>query len=72
MLPEDLRSFIEEDPSRIELLDIQTIGTANDGVNICNVSIFAFSKEDAAAYGWIGGHIRQDELDDVLKPFIKV
>ena len=70
MLLEDLRNFIAEDPSRIEYLDIETVGTTNDGVNICNVSIFAFDKENAIAKSWVGVFIRQDELDDVLKPFL--
>lgn len=70
MLPEDLQKFIEEDPSRIKLLEIESIGMANDGVGICNVSL-ASSEEDAVPHGWVGGHIRQDDLDDVLKPFLQ-
>lgn len=63
--------FLEEDPNRIRLLDIQNVDMTNDGVLIQNVSFISLDEKDDKLFDGIGGFIPADELDKILQPILK-
>ena len=65
-----LKHFLEEDPNRIKLLDIQTIGHTNELTPIKNVNIMVFDENDADEFKDLGGIIAGDELDKILQPIL--
>lgn len=64
------KHFLEEDPNRIKLLDIQTIGHTNELTPIKNVSIMVSDENDADEFKDLGGIIAGDELDKILQPIL--